>query len=206
MSIWMVGWPSEVNTARSVTPCTVASTDLILLAVSVSACRSLPYSLIEFSPFTPDTASATLSCRYCEKLNSTPGNLSCSCASNSRGQLVLVVGAGPFAGRLQRREEFGVEQAGGVGAVVGAAVLRHHRFDLGTGADQLAHLVDVGVALLQRDGRRQRGADPQIALLELGQEFEAEQPREHDGQHHETDGAAPSRACGCATAQFSTGM
>jgi len=25
--IWMVGWPSEVNTARSVMPCTVASTD-----------------------------------------------------------------------------------------------------------------------------------------------------------------------------------
>ena len=42
-------------------PCTVASTDLILLAVSVSAWRSLPYSLIEFSPFTPDTASETLS-------------------------------------------------------------------------------------------------------------------------------------------------
>src|SRR5438034_8663562 len=78
----MVGWPSEVNTARSVTPCTVDKTCLILLAVSVSACRSLPYSLIEFSPFTPETASETLSCRYCEKLNSTPGNLSCNCASS----------------------------------------------------------------------------------------------------------------------------
>ena len=54
-------------------PGTVASTALILLAVSVSACRLLPNSLIEFSPLTPDTASATLSCRYCEKLNSTPG-------------------------------------------------------------------------------------------------------------------------------------
>src|SRR5205085_1516614 len=63
-------------------PCTVDSTDLILLAVSVSACKSLPYSLIEFSPLTPDTASETLSCRYCEKLNSTPGNLSCNSLSN----------------------------------------------------------------------------------------------------------------------------
>src|SRR4030088_3849150 len=78
----MVGWPSEVNTARSVTPCTVERTDLILLAVSVTACKSLPYSLIEFSPLTPDTASATLSCKYCEKLNSTPGNLSCNCTSS----------------------------------------------------------------------------------------------------------------------------
>src|SRR5204862_4231603 len=54
-------------------------TCLILLAFSVSERRSLPYSLVEFSPFTPDTASDTLSCRYCEKLNSTPGNFSCSC-------------------------------------------------------------------------------------------------------------------------------
>src|SRR6187397_2166333 len=78
----MVGWPREVNTARSVMPWTVDRTDLILLAVSLTACRSLPYSLIEFSPLTPDTASETLSCRYCEKLNSTPGNFSCNCASN----------------------------------------------------------------------------------------------------------------------------
>ena len=53
-----------------------------------------------------------------------------------RGQFVLVAGAGPFAVGLQRREEFGVEQAGGVGAVVRAAVLRHHRFHFGTAADQ----------------------------------------------------------------------
>src|SRR5262252_8317502 len=76
----MVGWPSEVKTARSVIPCTVARTDLILLAVVVSACKSLPYNLIEFSPLTPETASETLSCKYCEKLNSTPGNFACSWA------------------------------------------------------------------------------------------------------------------------------
>ena len=29
-----------------------------------------------------------------------------------------------------RREELGVEEPGGVGAVVGPAVLRYHRFDL----------------------------------------------------------------------------
>ena len=44
-----------------------------------------------------------------------------------RGQLLLVVRARPLADRLQRREELGVEQPGGVGAVVGAAMLRHHR-------------------------------------------------------------------------------
>src|SRR6266702_1924151 len=156
----MVGWPSEVNTARSVTPCTVESTDLILLAVSVSARKSLPYSLIEFSPLTPETASETLSCRYCEKLNSTPGNLSCNSASNwpVSSSLSWVPGHS-FAGRC---EELRVEQTGGVGAVVRAAVLRHHRFHLGPAADQLPHLVDIGVAFLQRDRRRQRGANPQF--------------------------------------------
>ena len=105
-----------------------------------------------------------------------------------RGQFVLVVRARPFADRFQRREEFGVEQAGGIGAVVGAAMLRHHQFHFGAAADDLAHLVDIGVALLQRDGRRQGRANPEIAFLELGQEFEAEQPGENDGQDHEARG------------------
>ena len=171
MSIWTVGCPSEVNTARSVMPCTVASTALILLAVSDSACRSLPKSLIEFSPLTPDTASDTLSCRYCEKLNSTPGNSASSLPSICVGELVLVDAGRPLLGRLERREEFGVEQAGRVGAVVGAAVLRHHRLDLGEAADHLAHAVDVAVALLERDRRRHCRPDPQVALFKLGQEF-----------------------------------
>ena len=101
------------------------------------------------------------------------------------GELFLVMGTRALADRLERREEFGVEQARGIGAVVGTAVLRHHRFHLGPRADDLAHLVDIGIALLQRDGRRQRGADPEVALFQLGQEFEAQQPREHDGHDHE---------------------
>jgi len=51
-------------------------------------------------------------------------------------------------------------------------MLRHHRHHLGPAADQPRILVDVGVAFLQRDRRRQRGADPQIALFQLGQESE----------------------------------
>lgn len=57
----MVGWPSDLNTARSSTPWIVASTFSICLAVSVSFFRSVPNTLNEFSPLIPETASATLS-------------------------------------------------------------------------------------------------------------------------------------------------
>ena len=60
-------------------PGTVAMTSLILFAVLSSVSRSPPNSLTEFSPFTPDAASSTLSSMYCEKLKSTPGNSSLSC-------------------------------------------------------------------------------------------------------------------------------
>ena len=80
MSIWTVGWPSEFSTARSSTPGTVLMTALILAAVFSSVARSLPNSLTEFSAFTPDAASATLSSIYWEKLNSTPGNWASSAA------------------------------------------------------------------------------------------------------------------------------
>ena len=172
-------------------PGTVANTALILLAVSESACRSLPNSLMEFSPLTPDTASATLSCRYCEKLNSTPGNSVCSFAQHFRRELVLV--AEPlrhWLDRLQRREEFGVEEPGRVGAVVRPPVLRHHRFDLREAANDLAHAIDVSVAFLERDGGRHGRADPQVAFFELGQEFE---PERADGDARKEQGARRRR-------------
>ena len=119
-----------------------------------------------------------------------------------RRQVVLVLALRPLLGRLQRREELGVEEARGVGAVVGAAVLGHHRFHFRQFRDQLAHLVDVGVALLQRDRRRQGRADPEVALLELRQEFEPEHANgdhrhqdQHAGrdQHHPAAGERPAQ-------------
>ena len=107
-----------------------------------------------------------------------------------RGQLVLVLGVLPLADRLERRKEFRVEQPGGIGAVIGTAMLRHHRLHFVEVADQLAHLVDVAIAFLQRDGRRQRGANPQIAFFQLGQEFQPEQPHQHHGQKPKADRSA----------------
>ena len=66
-----------------------------------------------------------------------------------RGDLILVMRARPLADRLERRKEFGIEQSGRVGAVVGPALLRHHRFHLGPRADHAPHLVDVSVAFFQ---------------------------------------------------------
>ena len=136
-------------------------TALILSAVFSSTSRSLPNSLTEFSPLTPEAASSTLSSMYCEKLKSTPGNWS----ARSLGQLrrvsfSLSMPAGQSSKGFERHEELGVEKAGGVGAVVGPAVLRDHRLDFGIALDDPAHPVDVAVAFLQRDRRRHGGADP----------------------------------------------
>src|SRR6266403_1171324 len=67
-------------------------------------------------------------------------------------------------------------------------MLRHHRFHLGAAADDLSHLVDIGVALLKRDGRRQGRPDPEIAFLEFGKKLQPEQPAEDDGHDHEARG------------------
>ena len=65
-------------------------------------------------------------------------------------------------------------------------MLRHHRLHFGSAADQLAHTVNVCVALLQRDGRRQRRANPEIALLQFGQEFQSQPATEQNRQDHQT--------------------
>ncbi len=110
-------------------------------------------------------------------------------AEKVRREIVLGHSLGPLRHRLERREEFGIEEAGRVGAVVGTAVLRHHGVDLGEFADESADLVDVAVALLERDGRRHGGADPQVAFLELGQELEPEETHRHDGEQQQRDRA-----------------
>ena len=62
---------------------------------------------------------------------------------------VLVDPGRPDRGGFERREELDVEKAGGIGAVIGPALLRDDGRDFGETADQPAHLVDVDIALLQ---------------------------------------------------------
>ena len=58
-------------------PGTVAMAFLMSSATLASVSRSLPEILTEFSPFTPEAASWTLSWIYWEKVNSTPGKAFC---------------------------------------------------------------------------------------------------------------------------------
>ncbi len=87
-----------------------------------------------------------------------------------------------MAGRLQGRKKFGIEKARRIGPIVRAPVLRDHRLDLRKAADDGTHPIDVAIAFFQRDRRRHRRPDPQVALFELGQEFESERA---DGQTRE---------------------
>ncbi len=86
--------------------------------------------------------------------------------------------------RLEGHEELGVEESGGVAAVIGAAVLGDDGDDFGVPQQDLAHLGDGGRAGLERYGRRHGGPNPEIALFEMRQEFGAE-PRHQQSDEHQ---------------------
>src|ERR1700730_453168 len=65
------------------------------------------------------------------------------------GQFLLVDATGPRIERLERHEEFGIEEAGGIGAVVGTPTLRDDCNDLRITPYQPAHSVDITVRLLE---------------------------------------------------------
>ena len=97
-----------------------------------SVFRSRPNNLTASSPFTPLTASSTLSEIGCEKFQSTPGNC-CSFLIHGGDQFVLLAvefGA-PFFARTKIDEEFGVVETAGVAAVVGASDLADDLLDFG---------------------------------------------------------------------------
>ena len=93
-------------------------------------------------------------------------------------QILLVAARRPFLEGLQRHEEFRVEKAGGVAAIVGAAMLGHDGDDLGVAFEDLAHPVHDGHAGFERDGRRHGGADPEVAFLKGGQKLGSEPRRQ----------------------------
>ena len=142
-------------------------------AYSSSLFRSLPKSLIELAPLTPERASSTLSRMSCEKLKLIPGNSLNFAASSSWIFSRVMPGRHSSMGR-KRHVELDVEEAGHVGAVVGPADVRHHPLDLRHRGDHLAEPGGDSRGRLERHGPRQDGPDPEVALLELGHELAAQ--------------------------------
>ena len=120
-------------------------------------------------------------------------------------QLVLRDAAPPSRRRLEGSEQLDVVEPGNVGAVVGPPELRDDGADLGnfpvrcvasafrgTAEQDAAHAPDVPGGLLEADGERKGGADPEVSFLELRHELgadEAEQPEGGDDRRQgEQDG------------------
>ena len=93
----------------------------------------------------------------------------------------------PFAVGLEPDEEFHVEKAGGVRAVVRPAMLGGDDGDFGEGAENLADLRRDLARFLERDGVGHGGANPERAFVqvrhELGADRGNEQQRAAEHQH-----------------------
>src|SRR5581483_11423817 len=94
----------------------------------------------------------------------------------------------PLIRWLERHEELGDEGAVRIGGVVAAALFGNDGADRRIAQDDLADLIDGGLPGLERDGRRQHAADPEVALLELRQELGAEIGGEHAADEEKAAG------------------
>ena len=102
--------------------------------------------------------------------------------------LVLVEDGAPLLLGLEVDEVLGVEEAGGVGAVVGAAGLADDLGDLGKGGEDDARLVHDAQALGGAGGGSERAAHPDGAFVEVRQELGAD-----DAAEAEEDGEAAAQ-------------
>ena len=113
-------------------------------------------------------------------------------------QLVLGAGAGlaggnrPLVVRLQRHVAFRAVEARRIGAVVGTADLADHLFALRVALDDAAHDLHPLAHLLQRRFQREGARDPDVALLEFGQELAAQHGDHRGGGRHD-QGEHPQR-------------
>ena len=206
---------------RSFTPRTCDMTSTIACAFFSFSSRSLPNTLTEFSPFTPETASSTLSLIICEKLKTTPGKAACSSADSSSVSLSLVrprghssKGASGAKSSMFWKPATSVPSSGRPSCETTVSTSLCFRVasshgplaSWGQPRRMRAHPPDVLRRLLQRDRHRQRRADPEVALLEVRHELAAEEPeREHadeDGDHARW----PATSVGRRSATSKSGM
>ena len=137
---------------------------------------------------TPLTASSMLSEMGWEKFQMTPGTAIAAVHGGDEVVLVLVEDGTPPIFGLEIDEVFGVEEAGGIGAVVGAAGLADDLGDFGKRGHDIARLVGEGDAFGGAAGR-QGAADPDGAFVKVGKEFGADEAAEY-----EEDGEAKRKA------------
>ena len=135
----------------------------------------------EFSPFTPESDSITLSRIFCEKLQSTPINV------RSSSRLIASISSGllrrrdmprrrrPLRLRLERHEILRVVEARRVGAVVGAADLHDDRLHLGVLLHNVSAEPGATDCFIQRRVQREGAPNPEVAFLQFGHEFAAQE-------------------------------
>ena len=84
------GWPKFLNTPKSSTPFTFLRTLKTSVIFLSNTFKSLPWILTAMLPFTPETASATLSEIGCEKPKSTPlKSTNLACISDTSSSLLM---------------------------------------------------------------------------------------------------------------------
>ena len=119
------------------------------------------------------------------------------------GDHLFLVGKAPGVARLEVGHDFHVVGSLGVGAVIGTAHLGHDVVHFGVGAQYLAHPAFHPLGRIQRGRRRQGDGQPDVALVQLGQELGAQ--KHGASQRQQPAGRRkPSRCAGaCVSAHNS---
>ncbi len=123
-----VGWPSELSTARSVIPGTVGHHRVDLVGGCFQCLQIVAVQLDGIFALDAGCGLFDVVLDILGEVEIHAGELLLQRIGHVVGQLFLVHAGGPGIERLQRHEEFGIEKAGRIGAVVGPAMLRDHRF------------------------------------------------------------------------------
>ncbi len=116
----------------------------------------------------------------------TPGNFDSSSIHGGNERLLVLVEDGtPLLLGLKIDEVFGVEEAGGVGAVVGAASLADHLAYLREGSHHDARLVGEVDARRGAFAGRQRSAHPDGTFIKMRQKLRADGTAEGEIERNE---------------------
>ncbi len=112
------------------------------------------------------------------------------------GQFILVADIavpGFVLVRFESDVELTIEEAGRIGAVIGAAQLRADHRDLRIGHQDVANLRRDLAGFFERDGVRHGGAHPERAFVEMRHEFAADERDQQERRAKDQGGNHQSR-------------